>query len=312
MKSFGTSRSSCGSGIGSGTLPTSSGRTSRDRLIVSSSTLTAMSTSTYAPEDSDHDLFSAGAGLQLLTFLVLGQAGILLVDEPDAHLHSSLQRIVVDVLRKASQEPRYSADKYEQPEEPHRMTPGGLSWSRIFNTSVRPSVSSACRVSSGRQRGSLDQAVPLISTTSCATCAPRVISQSQPRASTPVRTCVPRFARISQAIGPRLPTRTRRPLDRPHLVDRRRLVRRPTAARYVHCFAPSERVGSKSQIHGAARCPARFILRSRRRRAETHPCPPRRCGARTNTTPAASGATGPGARAGSVYQPLSSSSKNSW
>ncbi|MDP9299299.1 MAG: ATP-binding protein, partial [Actinomycetota bacterium] len=59
-------------------------------------------------EDSDHDLFSAGAGflqvLQLLTFLVLERPGVLLVDEPDAHLHSSLQRIVVDVLRKASQD----------------------------------------------------------------------------------------------------------------------------------------------------------------------------------------------------------------
>jgi energy-coupling factor transporter ATP-binding protein EcfA2 len=59
-------------------------------------------------EDSDHDLFSAGAGflqvLQLITFLVHERPGILLVDEPDAHLHSSLQRLVVDVLRQASQE----------------------------------------------------------------------------------------------------------------------------------------------------------------------------------------------------------------
>jgi predicted ATPase len=58
-------------------------------------------------EDSDHDLFSAGAGflqvLQLVTFLVHERPGILLVDEPDAHLHSSLQRVVVDVLRSASQ-----------------------------------------------------------------------------------------------------------------------------------------------------------------------------------------------------------------
>ena len=59
-------------------------------------------------EDSDHDLFNAGAGflqvLQLVTFLVHERPGILMVDEPDAHLHSSLQRLVVDVLRKASQE----------------------------------------------------------------------------------------------------------------------------------------------------------------------------------------------------------------
>lgn len=59
-------------------------------------------------EDSDHDLFNAGAGflqvLQLVTFLVHSHPGILLVDEPDAHLHSSLQRVVVDILRKASDE----------------------------------------------------------------------------------------------------------------------------------------------------------------------------------------------------------------
>jgi predicted ATPase len=59
-------------------------------------------------EDADHDLFSAGAGflqvLQLITFLVHEQPGVLLVDEPDAHLHSSLQRLVVDVLRRASQD----------------------------------------------------------------------------------------------------------------------------------------------------------------------------------------------------------------
>lgn len=59
-------------------------------------------------EESEHDLFSAGAGflqvLQLVTFLVHERPGILMVDEPDAHLHSSLQRLVVDVLRQASQE----------------------------------------------------------------------------------------------------------------------------------------------------------------------------------------------------------------
>jgi predicted ATP-dependent endonuclease of OLD family len=59
-------------------------------------------------EDASHDLFSAGAGflqvLQLLTFVVHEQPGILLVDEPDAHLHSSLQRLVVDVLHRLSEE----------------------------------------------------------------------------------------------------------------------------------------------------------------------------------------------------------------
>lgn len=49
-----------------------------------------------------HDLYSAGAGFvqvtQLLAFILGKQAGIVLLDEPDAHLHSSLQRVVVEVL----------------------------------------------------------------------------------------------------------------------------------------------------------------------------------------------------------------------
>jgi hypothetical protein len=60
---------------------------------------------TYRAE-AEHDLFNVGAGflqiLQVLAFLVNQQPGVLLVDEPDAHLHSSLQRTAVDVLRAAS------------------------------------------------------------------------------------------------------------------------------------------------------------------------------------------------------------------
>jgi hypothetical protein len=51
---------------------------------------------------------------------------------------------------------------------------------------------------------SLDQAVPLISITTCATSSPRVISHSQPRASTPARACLPRLALICQLTEPRL------------------------------------------------------------------------------------------------------------
>jgi hypothetical protein len=106
--------------------------------------------------------------------------------------------------------PASPPDRYEQPEQPHRMTGGGSSRSRTLSSSVRPSVSSACRVSSGRLSGSVDQALPLISITTCATSAPRVISQRQPRASAPGRTCLPRFAVISQPINPRLRQRMRR------------------------------------------------------------------------------------------------------
>ncbi len=57
----------------------------------------------YATDDGVvHDLYSAGAGfvqiVQLLAFILSRDASILLLDEPDAHLHSSLQRVVVEVL----------------------------------------------------------------------------------------------------------------------------------------------------------------------------------------------------------------------
>jgi energy-coupling factor transporter ATP-binding protein EcfA2 len=56
----------------------------------------------YEEHDSTHDIFSAGGGflqiLQLLTYLYLQTPGIALLDEPDAHLHSSLQRLVIDLL----------------------------------------------------------------------------------------------------------------------------------------------------------------------------------------------------------------------
>jgi hypothetical protein len=121
-----------------------------------------------------------------------------------------------------------SEGRYEQPEEPHRMMRGGSSWSRAFSSSVRPSVWSAPRVSSGRRRGSLDQAVPLISITTCATCAPRVISQSQPCPSAPARTYLPRFALISQLTTARLGERARRV----------HLARRPRPTNEVqHLFA---------------------------------------------------------------------------
>jgi len=57
----------------------------------------------YATETGlQHDLYSAGAGfiqiLQLLTFVFGRDASLVLLDEPDAHLHSSMQRVVVEIL----------------------------------------------------------------------------------------------------------------------------------------------------------------------------------------------------------------------
>lgn len=65
--------------------------------------------SDYRAEDGGrHDLYSAGSGfvqvVQLLTFILLRDANVVLLDEPDAHLHSSLQRVVVEVLDDLSRE----------------------------------------------------------------------------------------------------------------------------------------------------------------------------------------------------------------
>lgn len=63
---------------------------------------------TYEEGEVLHDIFSAGGGflqvLQFLTYLSSQAPGIILLDEPDAHLHSSLQRLVVDLLERLSQD----------------------------------------------------------------------------------------------------------------------------------------------------------------------------------------------------------------
>ena len=49
-----------------------------------------------------HDLYSAGSGfiqvVQLLAFVMAQSPSIVLLDEPDAHLHSSLQRAIIEIL----------------------------------------------------------------------------------------------------------------------------------------------------------------------------------------------------------------------
>ena len=63
-------------------------------------------TADYAQTNTDLDLVSAGSGflqvLQLLTFFYFVNPHIVLVDEPDAHLHSSLQRSLLELLRDLS------------------------------------------------------------------------------------------------------------------------------------------------------------------------------------------------------------------
>lgn len=64
----------------------------------------------YEETGAEHDIFSAGSGflqvLQMLTYLYLQAPGIVLLDEPDAHLHSSLQRLVIDLLEGLSKRER--------------------------------------------------------------------------------------------------------------------------------------------------------------------------------------------------------------
>lgn len=54
------------------------------------------------------DLFSAGAGLiqvvQLLAFVLRNPSSLVLLDEPDAHLHSSMQLIVIDMLEQLARQ----------------------------------------------------------------------------------------------------------------------------------------------------------------------------------------------------------------
>jgi energy-coupling factor transporter ATP-binding protein EcfA2 len=56
----------------------------------------------------NHDLYSAGAGFiqvtQLLAFILSRRTSIVLLDEPDAHLHSSLQKVVIEILDELSRE----------------------------------------------------------------------------------------------------------------------------------------------------------------------------------------------------------------
>jgi hypothetical protein len=63
-------------------------------------------TATYSAGDVHHDLYSVGSGflqiLQLLAFILSRDVSVVLLDEPDAHLHSSLQRTVIDILDELS------------------------------------------------------------------------------------------------------------------------------------------------------------------------------------------------------------------
>jgi ABC-type cobalamin/Fe3+-siderophores transport system ATPase subunit len=62
----------------------------------------------YREKDADFDVVSSGAGLQqviqMLTYLYISKPKVLLIDEPDAHLHSKLQARLGDLFRRVAQD----------------------------------------------------------------------------------------------------------------------------------------------------------------------------------------------------------------
>lgn len=62
----------------------------------------------YKQDGVDYDVVSSGSGLQqiiqVLTYLYLTKPGVLLIDEPDAHLHSKLQARLGDLFRKVAED----------------------------------------------------------------------------------------------------------------------------------------------------------------------------------------------------------------
>ena len=62
----------------------------------------------YKQNGTEYDVVSSGAGLrqviQMLTYLYLNQPRILLIDEPDAHLHSKLQARLGELFRRVSKD----------------------------------------------------------------------------------------------------------------------------------------------------------------------------------------------------------------
>ncbi len=62
----------------------------------------------YEQSGTEFDVVSSGAGLQqviqMLTYLYLSQPRVLLIDEPDAHLHSKLQAQLGELFRRVAQD----------------------------------------------------------------------------------------------------------------------------------------------------------------------------------------------------------------
>lgn len=64
-------------------------------------------TALYSEDDCRFDYISAGSGFlqvsNILAFLLLNKSAIALLDEPDAHMHEDLQKIIFDILCKVAE-----------------------------------------------------------------------------------------------------------------------------------------------------------------------------------------------------------------
>ena len=69
-------------------------------------------TVTYREEghSKDFDIFSGGSGFQqflyLFGFILLRRPTVIMLDEPDAHLHGSLQAVLLDELKRLVEQDR--------------------------------------------------------------------------------------------------------------------------------------------------------------------------------------------------------------
>jgi predicted ATPase len=96
---------------------------------------------TYQEGGAEFELAESGAGLRTLlgiaAWVELGPEGILLFDEPDAHLHSSLQRQVADFLETAATSKRQIILATHGPDMIDQFSVDSLVWVDRLQTSGR-------------------------------------------------------------------------------------------------------------------------------------------------------------------------------
>jgi predicted ATPase len=117
---------------------------------------------TYASEAGlHHDLYSAGSGfvqiLQLLTLVLSRDASVMLLDEPDAHLHSSMQRVVVEVLEGIAKEENLQIILSTHSKEIiNFVDPSRLIVVQPGSNSARPASDSVATITALRAVGDID------------------------------------------------------------------------------------------------------------------------------------------------------------